>query len=72
MAAGYGVCIHIVHQHRAINCNDTREPVGQSARRLYGNCAISASVLVQPPQPPQGNRAQLMRLPYRGCAEMVC
>ena len=50
----------------------------EAAQRLYKNCAISvqlpcnlSAVAVQSPQPLHGNHTEPMRLPCRGCAEMV-
>ena len=36
MAAGYGVCVYIVHDYRAIFCADSRGLIGTNP---YGSCA---------------------------------
>ena len=75
MATGYGVCVHIVYEHRAISRTGPR---GQAGAKPYRGCAEIvrkscnfSAVAVQSPQPPDGNRTEPVRLPCRGCAEMV-
>ena len=61
LATGYGVCVHIVYEHRAISCMSSWPQTGQSrmkaVRRSYGNRAMP----VRSPQIPHGNRTTLER-----------
>ena len=75
MSPGYGVCVHIVYEHRAISCTGPR---GQAGVNPYRGCAEIvrkscnlSGVAVQAPQPPDGNRTEPVRFPCRGCMEMV-
>ena len=75
MATGYGLCVHIVHEHRAISSSGTRR---QFDTKSYGGCADIVrkscnfrAVVVQYPLPSQGSRTELVRLPHKDCAEMV-
>ena len=59
MATGYGVCVHIVYEHRAISCTGPRGQVGVNPHRGCAEierklCNLSG-VAVQSPQPPDGN-----------------
>jgi len=74
MPTGYGVCVHIIHDYRAIFCADSRgTDRDKSVRRLRGDCTaivqfqcshrtVSASF--------QWNRTEPVRLPCRGCTEI--
>ena len=71
---GYGVCVHIICEHRAISCTGPR---GQARVNPYRGCAEIvqklcnlSGVAVQSLQPPDGNRTEPVRLPCRRCAEM--
>ena len=66
---GYGVCVHIVYEHRAISCTGPR---GQAGVNLYRGCAEVvrkscnlSGVAVQSPQPPDSYHTEFMRLPCR-------
>ena len=63
VATGYGVCVHIVNEHRAISTGPRGQPGGKSVQRpvlrLYGNHAMSAWSVQLPcslRSPPHGNR----------------
>ena len=75
MATGYGVCVHIVYEHRTISCMGPR---GQAGVNPYRGCTEIvrklcnlSGVAVQSSQPPDGNRTEPVRLPCRICPEMV-
>ena len=75
MTTGYGVCVQIVYEHRGISCTGPR---GQARVNPYRGCVEIvrkscnlSGVAVQSPQPPDDNRTEPVRLPCRGCAEMV-
>ena len=75
MATGYGVCVHIVYEHRAISSTGPRgqpdvNPYRDCAEIVRKSCNVSA-VAVQSPQPPHGSygaRAEigLRTVPVRG------
>ena len=75
IVGGYGVCVHIGYEHCAISCMGPQGHAGVNPYRgcaeiVRKSCNLSA-VAMQSPEPPHGNRTEPVRLPCRGCAEMV-
>ena len=73
MATGYGVCFHIVYEHRAISCMGNRGQVGPMP---YGGCfeivrksCDFSAVVVHSQQPPHGNRTEPEQFPYSLCGD---
>ena len=72
-ATGYGVCVYIIYEHRAISCIGPRGQTGTHPYRgcseiVRKSCNFSATP-VQSLQPPHGNCTELVQLPCGGCAE---
>ena len=67
MATGYGVCVHIVYEHRTISCMGPR---GQAGVNPYRGCVEivrkSCNLSGVAAQPPDRNRTEPVRLaPWR-------
>ena len=65
IVGGYGVCVHIFYEHRAISSTGPRgqpgvNPYRDCAKIVRKSCNVSA-VAVQSLQPPHGNRTEPVR-----------